>query len=173
MVGYLEFGNDMASRCGVDLNSARHFPEQSTVFCFTSFFSLGAFGSLSVLPGESVALVPQACCGVFLVSKNLLAKGQLSRAIDAAIDPATRGFALGFSPLCSFFRLRDAPAVRPYGGSHTLERWSPLGRIIPLEPDDVQHRAVLLYGRFWPGLPSPSLFPARVHISDAITSRRY
>jgi len=34
---------------------------------------------------------------VFLVSKNLLSKGQLSRAIDAAIDPGRLGLLLLFS----------------------------------------------------------------------------
>ena len=68
----------------------------SPLYLLYLFFSLGAFGSLSVLPGESVVLVPQACCGVFLVSKNLLSKGQLSRAIDAAIDPGRLGLLFAF-----------------------------------------------------------------------------
>ena len=38
----------------------------SPLYLLYLFFSLGVFGSLSVLPGDSVPLVPQACCGVFL-----------------------------------------------------------------------------------------------------------
>jgi hypothetical protein len=68
----------------------------SPLYLLYLFFSLGAFGSLSVLPGDSVPLVPQACCGVFLVSKNLLSKGQLSRVIDAAIDPGRLGLLFAF-----------------------------------------------------------------------------
>jgi hypothetical protein len=37
MASYLEFGNDMASRCGVDLNSAWHFLEQSALFALPLF----------------------------------------------------------------------------------------------------------------------------------------
>jgi hypothetical protein len=70
---------------------------RSPLYLVYLFFGLGAFMSLTVLPAEgSVTLVPQSACAIFLVGKMLLAKGQLSRAFDAAIDPARLGLLFAF-----------------------------------------------------------------------------
>ncbi len=57
-------------------------------------FGFGAFTSLSIVPGVNV--LSQSVCAVFFVSRILLSKGQLSRALDAAIDPARLGLIFAF-----------------------------------------------------------------------------
>jgi hypothetical protein len=70
---------------------------RSPYFLLYLFFALGPFESLSLL-GEAggATVLPQAACGVLLVSKLLLAKGQIPRAFDAAIDPGKLGFLFVF-----------------------------------------------------------------------------
>jgi len=60
------------------------------------FFSFGAFTALNLIPSETSTVVPQTACAAFLVLKILLSPGRISRAIDAAIDPAALGFLFGF-----------------------------------------------------------------------------
>jgi hypothetical protein len=58
------------------------------------FGAAGAFGSLQMVPGDmvhGVNLLPQSVCAVFLVGKILLSKGQIRRALNAALDPAKLG----------------------------------------------------------------------------------
>jgi hypothetical protein len=69
---------------------------RSPLFLLYLFFAFGAFMSLNMLGASSVNLVPQSACAVFLVCKVLLSKGQLSRAVDAAIDPARLGLLFAF-----------------------------------------------------------------------------
>lgn len=64
---------------------------RSPLYLLYLYFVLGAFGSLTLLPSDGFNLVPQACCAVFFIIKILFSKGQLSRAVDMAIDPAKLG----------------------------------------------------------------------------------
>jgi hypothetical protein len=75
---------------------------RSPLYLLYLYFALGPFASLSLLGEASVPLIPQACCGVFLVCKILFSKGQLSRAFDAAIDPARLGLLFAFLVLALF-----------------------------------------------------------------------
>ena len=71
--------------------------QRSPYFLLYLFFGLGPFASLSLLGDAGGAnILPQAACGVLLVCKLLLAKGQIPRAFDAAIDPAKLGFLFAF-----------------------------------------------------------------------------
>jgi hypothetical protein len=72
--------------------------QRSPLFLLYLFFGLGAFGSLNLLgEGGSVNVLPQAGCAIFLVCKILLSKGQLSRAVDMAIDPSKLGLFSAFT----------------------------------------------------------------------------
>ncbi|MCI0467050.1 MAG: hypothetical protein L0Y57_08605 [Beijerinckiaceae bacterium] len=52
-------------------------------------FSLGAFSSLTLYPGEgSTNLLPQSVCAAFFVLKVVLPAGRLPQAFDAAFNPA-------------------------------------------------------------------------------------
>ena len=71
--------------------------QRSPYFLLYLFFGFGPFASLSLLGDSGRAnILPQSACGVLLVCKLLLPKDQISRAFDAAIDPAKLGF------LCAF-----------------------------------------------------------------------
>jgi hypothetical protein len=76
---------------------------RSPLFC-SLFFGFGAFGSLTLLPSESgsVNLLPQAVCSIFLICKIVFSKGQLSRAVDMAIDPAKLGLFFAFTGYAVF-----------------------------------------------------------------------
>lgn len=52
-------------------------------------FISGAFGTLQMLPGEGggINLLPQSACAAILVAKVLLQRGNIPRALDAALDP--------------------------------------------------------------------------------------
>jgi hypothetical protein len=52
-------------------------------------FAAGAFGTLQMLPGDGggVNLLPQSACAAILVAKVLLQRGNIPRAVDAALDP--------------------------------------------------------------------------------------
>jgi len=58
-------------------------------------FGFGAFMSLSIVPGGT-NVIPQSACAVFFVMKTLLSNGQMSRAVDAAIDPTRLGLLFAF-----------------------------------------------------------------------------
>ena len=78
---------------------------RSPYFLLYLFFGLAPFGSLSMLGDTGgVNILPQSVCGVLLVCKLLLAKGQIPRAFDVAIDPAKLGFLFAFTLLCAFMR---------------------------------------------------------------------
>ena len=53
-------------------------------------FACGAFGTLQMLPGEGggVNLLPASSCAAILVAKVLLQRGNIPRAVDAALDPS-------------------------------------------------------------------------------------
>lgn len=71
--------------------------QRSPYFMLYLFFGFGPIATLSLLGDAGGAnIVPQAACGVLLVCKLLLAKGQIPRAFDAAIDPAALGFLFAF-----------------------------------------------------------------------------
>ena len=89
---------------------------RSPIYLLYIFFGLGAFKSLSVLPEGSVTLVPQACCGVFLVCKLLYFDGRLLRAFDTAIDPAKLGLLFAF-----LFYSLFATYVMPRFFAHMVE----------------------------------------------------
>jgi hypothetical protein len=89
---------------------------RSPIYLVYIFFGLGAFKSLSLLPEGSVALLPQACCGVFLVCKLLYSDGRLLRALDTAIDPAKLGLLFGF-----LFYSLFATYVMPRFFAHMVE----------------------------------------------------
>ncbi|MCI0599715.1 MAG: hypothetical protein L0Y60_09360 [Beijerinckiaceae bacterium] len=53
-----------------------------------------SFGTLQMAPGDTVGgvnLLPQSVCAVFLVGKILLSQGQITPALNAALDPAKLG----------------------------------------------------------------------------------
>lgn len=68
-------------------------------FLLYLFGGLGAFGTLQMLPGESLGganFLPQAVCASFLVLKILLSERQVARAVAALIGPAQLGLLLFF-----------------------------------------------------------------------------
>jgi hypothetical protein len=70
---------------------------RSPYFLLYLFFGFGPFASLSMLgDAGGVNILPQSVCGVLLVCKLLLAKGQIPRAFDVAIDPSKLGFLFAF-----------------------------------------------------------------------------
>ena len=77
---------------------------RSPLFLLYLFFGFGAFGSLTLLPSDSgsVNLLPQAVCSIFLICKIVFSKGQLSRAVDMAIDPAKLGLFFAFTGYAVF-----------------------------------------------------------------------
>jgi hypothetical protein len=90
---------------------------RSPYFLLYLFFGLAPFGSLSMLGDTGgVNILPQSVCGVLLVCKLLLAKGQIPRAFDAAIDPAKLGFLFAFL----FYALFSA-YVMPRFFAHMME----------------------------------------------------
>lgn len=90
---------------------------RSPYFLLYLFFGLAPFGSLSMLGDTGgVNILPQSVCGVLLVCKLLLAKGQIPRAFDVAIDPAKLGFLFAFL----FYALFSA-YVMPRFFAHMME----------------------------------------------------
>ena len=84
---------------------------RSPLFLFYLFFALGPFGTLNMLGAEGgFNLLPQSACGVFLVAKSLLARGQLARAIALAIDPKALGLLFAFT-LYSLFTAYMMPRL--------------------------------------------------------------
>jgi hypothetical protein len=75
---------------------------RSPLFLLYLFFGFGAFGTLTLLPFGSVNLLPQAVCSIFLICKIVFSKGQLSRAVDMAIDPAKLGLFFAFTGYAVF-----------------------------------------------------------------------
>lgn len=61
-------------------------------------FATGAFGTLQMAPGDGggVNLLPQSACAAILVLKVLLQRGNIPRALDAALDPARVGVFTAF-----------------------------------------------------------------------------
>jgi hypothetical protein len=53
-------------------------------------FATGAFGTLQMAPGDGggVNVLPQSACAAILVIKVLLQRGNIPRALDAALDPS-------------------------------------------------------------------------------------
>ena len=89
---------------------------RSPIYLLYIFFGLGAFKSLSMLPAGNVVLVPQACCGVFLVCKVLYFERNLPRAVDTASDPAKLGLLFAF-----LFYSLFATYVMPRFFAHMVE----------------------------------------------------
>ena len=84
---------------------------RSPVFLFYLFFAFGAIGTLNMLGAQGgFNLLPQSCCGVFLVGKSLLARGQLARAMTLAIDPKALGLLFLFT-LYSLFTAYMMPRL--------------------------------------------------------------
>jgi hypothetical protein len=75
---------------------------RSPLFLLYLFFGFGAFGTLTLLPFGSGNLVPQVVCSMFLICKIVFSKGQLSRAVDMAIDPAKLGLFFAFTGYAVF-----------------------------------------------------------------------
>lgn len=52
-------------------------------------FFCSAFGTLQMLPGSgTVNLLPQSACAVFLICKVMAQRGNITRGLEAALDPA-------------------------------------------------------------------------------------
>src|SRR5438105_4509044 len=68
-------------------------------FLLHLFGALAAFGTLQMLPGESLRganVLPQSVCALFLVLKILISERHVARAIAAAIGPTQLGLLLFF-----------------------------------------------------------------------------
>jgi hypothetical protein len=116
---------------------------RSPYFLLYLFFGLAPFGSLSMLGDTGgVNILPQSVCGVLLVCKLLLAKGQISRAFDTAIDPAKLGFLFAFL----FYALFSAYGM-PRFFAHMMEivEMNPVNPGVSASAGDGQLHPVCLY----------------------------